>query len=646
MAYNTGNPVGDRGSRDPRDLIDNSESFDIRATSRDVRSTPDRLGVSRKTWYGMERDFAEFLAASGFEPVHLVYQDGVALQVDRPTQLIDYSGSVYRVKMPASFPVMLSGSWPADSSILVAFNDQTLRQELADYASPSAGADLVKLADPDGDPIGVGEELRRLDAEFSVSAKSSFDGIVYAGPLTIQARHKLRITGDSADAEYNYSALQEIFSGLPQGASVEFPTRGDIRCDPGLIIDTPGISLIGHSMGYGSCRLRFHPVAGREFAIGIRSSGFMCSDMMFFGDGVASTTQGTFDLFDFGPALDKNCDAQVYRGGGVFFRDIAAVKNNHARNIRFDSFNFSNSRRAFSYELPGAYTAGDSNLGYEFYNCRYHTMLLDPANNTDSIFYFNPLSNVSHVVIDGGLIDSSGNLLRGFAGGLDARNLSMRNSAGNIMDFDATGTSINGDRTDVSLTDIKLYRTNSSVNNRAIVKAAGPMQLHVDGLYAVGGGGHGMDIGCRFTELNNVRLQDVGQHQDDTYSGFYIRPTAQAVVFGGGNVYRQDRIITRTNKAKFGVENYGDATAFESKVFIDNLTGKEFYNDPTKQFYGYAPVGYPGLMCESYGAGAPATGAWKDGDLVINRSPAAAVGGKVVSHWKYLGGTWVAFTAV
>ena len=143
MAYNTGKPVP---SRDPRDLIDNAESFDIRATSRDVRSTPDRLGISRKTWYGMEQDFADFLARSGFEPVHLIYQDGVALQVDRPTQMIDYSGSVYRVKMPASFPVMLSGTWATDSAQLVDVGDQSLRQLITDHTDPSKGAAAVGRA--------------------------------------------------------------------------------------------------------------------------------------------------------------------------------------------------------------------------------------------------------------------------------------------------------------------------------------------------------------------------------------------------------------------------------------------------------------------------------------------------------------------
>src|SRR5690606_30273906 len=94
MAYNTGNAVP---SRDARDLVDNAENLDS-AVNGVALSFQDRLGQSRKSWAGMEQDFADFLAGSGYEPEHLEYQDDVALTVDRPTQLINYGGSVYRVK--------------------------------------------------------------------------------------------------------------------------------------------------------------------------------------------------------------------------------------------------------------------------------------------------------------------------------------------------------------------------------------------------------------------------------------------------------------------------------------------------------------------------------------------------------------------
>src|SRR5699024_12041934 len=52
--YNTGNPIG---SKDPRDLYDNAENLDtaVNDTANDTWS--DRLGRSRKTMSGMERQF-------------------------------------------------------------------------------------------------------------------------------------------------------------------------------------------------------------------------------------------------------------------------------------------------------------------------------------------------------------------------------------------------------------------------------------------------------------------------------------------------------------------------------------------------------------------------------------------------------------
>jgi len=140
MAFNTGKPAP---SRDPRDLIDNAESFDIRATSREVRETPDRLGVMRKTWYGMELDFAEFLKGSSFELPPLPYVDGQPLTVQRPTQLIERAGHLYSVAVPNSFPAALSGSWAADEPRLVVRSDQSLRHELADESDPNKGSALI-----------------------------------------------------------------------------------------------------------------------------------------------------------------------------------------------------------------------------------------------------------------------------------------------------------------------------------------------------------------------------------------------------------------------------------------------------------------------------------------------------------------------
>lgn len=62
MAYNTGNPTG---STDPRDLSDNSDDIDVWATDRTKLTHPDRKGVARKTWHGIEQQVNDLIIAGG-----------------------------------------------------------------------------------------------------------------------------------------------------------------------------------------------------------------------------------------------------------------------------------------------------------------------------------------------------------------------------------------------------------------------------------------------------------------------------------------------------------------------------------------------------------------------------------------------------
>lgn len=136
---NTGNPIP---STNALDFEDNLENLDRTINSPAVTYT-DRLGVSRKSWAGFESDFAAFLAASGFELPALAYTDGAPLQVDRPTQLIERGDFVYSVKLPSNFPVILSGTWATDESLLVARIDKTLREDLAAIAAIDQGSGIV-----------------------------------------------------------------------------------------------------------------------------------------------------------------------------------------------------------------------------------------------------------------------------------------------------------------------------------------------------------------------------------------------------------------------------------------------------------------------------------------------------------------------
>lgn len=147
--YNTGNPLG---STDVLDRYDNTENLDNLVNGPAV-AYDDRLGVSRKSWTGFETDFLAFLAASGFETPVLTYTDGVPLQVDRPTQLLERAsdpGNLYSIKLPSSFPVILSGTWATDEPLLVVRVDQSLRQDLAEDIDPLLGAGIIGLTRRNG----------------------------------------------------------------------------------------------------------------------------------------------------------------------------------------------------------------------------------------------------------------------------------------------------------------------------------------------------------------------------------------------------------------------------------------------------------------------------------------------------------------
>lgn len=138
--YLTGNPIGPDGSNDPRDLSDTARIADVIVNDRSRMEVKSRLGVPLKTRAGMEQMVVDYLAAQGYESVHLVYTPGQSLVVQRPTQLIDYNGSVYRVKMPATFPVNLTGTWENDAPRLTDVGDAALRQALG---SLDEGANMV-----------------------------------------------------------------------------------------------------------------------------------------------------------------------------------------------------------------------------------------------------------------------------------------------------------------------------------------------------------------------------------------------------------------------------------------------------------------------------------------------------------------------
>jgi hypothetical protein len=157
--YATFNPIG---STNPKDLIDNAQNIDYLILGP-LLSYPDRRGVNRLSWAGIEASFAaaqaqraaDFNAAQsqraadyaaseqsrGYEnPVP--YAAGIALT--RVTQLVQYSSELYKAKA-GTLPWVTTGVWATDSAKLVSVGDAALRQELAD---PDEGAAMVALPIP------------------------------------------------------------------------------------------------------------------------------------------------------------------------------------------------------------------------------------------------------------------------------------------------------------------------------------------------------------------------------------------------------------------------------------------------------------------------------------------------------------------
>lgn len=197
--YNTMNPVP---SADARDRYDNSQVFD-ELMNGPAPSTPDRLGVLRQSWAGMEIAFSELLANSGFELPAIPYSGGVV--IDRSSQLISYLGELYSVKANQDFPYTLDGTFATDEPNLVLRSDQALRTELA----AAGGATLVRNARRDVNTIA---DLRVLPGRYDG------DMTTVAGYYTAASRiGGGRFVWDAASTEADNGFTVIAVTGVPTG---------------------------------------------------------------------------------------------------------------------------------------------------------------------------------------------------------------------------------------------------------------------------------------------------------------------------------------------------------------------------------------------------------------------------------------------
>lgn len=162
--FNTGNPIG---SASPLDRDDNSKNLDVAVNELGTDTWPDRFGVMRWTWVGMERafDFSQdardtifetsqqdreilfveaegdreqrfndFIAGSGFTgtgPDGEIVDYAAGIEITEYNQLIrDENGEFWRVSGSVDLPYTTDGTGIPEGGALVTVGDAALRQEL------------------------------------------------------------------------------------------------------------------------------------------------------------------------------------------------------------------------------------------------------------------------------------------------------------------------------------------------------------------------------------------------------------------------------------------------------------------------------------------------------------------------------------
>ncbi|MGK3485567.1 hypothetical protein [Klebsiella michiganensis] len=154
--YKTGNPLG---SAAVKDLFDNAENLDFALNSLTALIWTDRLGKTRRSFFGMESAFVTqltsqesrfntFIQSSGYQIIG-DYTAG-PLTLTEYNQLIRYNNELYKLTAAADIPFTTAGNtdetWTgSDAAHFASVGDAALRQSLASGAVGVVSVDYVHL---------------------------------------------------------------------------------------------------------------------------------------------------------------------------------------------------------------------------------------------------------------------------------------------------------------------------------------------------------------------------------------------------------------------------------------------------------------------------------------------------------------------
>ncbi|EOV8179415.1 hypothetical protein ACOIQQ_003880, partial [Raoultella planticola] len=213
--YKTKNPLG---SSAVKDLYDNAENVDRFVNDRTKEELDDRLGVLRKTWYGMEMIFNRFIAyitGRGEQAVGAIgWQElgnwATGLTVDNRQQIVYYNGSWY--KYLGDLEHVIAGDSPDnDGGVWSAANptgkwsnigDAALRSNLGsgdgaklvgglNYVTPEMSGFVTGIGDADADTAALQWALNQNGAGIELDSTKTYhihrDVIRHNGQVNIDA---------------------------------------------------------------------------------------------------------------------------------------------------------------------------------------------------------------------------------------------------------------------------------------------------------------------------------------------------------------------------------------------------------------------------------------------------------------------------